>query len=463
MSIIMQYNSQTELPAFNLHTQLNPHLNSSDVYFHTPFIDTSFTANNHSFEVGNLFPFNDFTDHSLFNPDTHISAFPIRPSSAAFSVNSSYLSNPTLPSIRKRNPMQRRPNQSIRGGTRSRGTLPRRPGQILSRSSSHYQTAHDTISANFPSSSPEDPPFARPQKRRRTDQSEQTFRHFVPEGSPKRSPPTPFSDADPHLTHPQHAYGVPTWPPSGTSSSLPPVGSPVNPQGSALHHQHHHHQMAPHYAVTSQHPTYYAAGPAHPAAHPLPPTRVHGSQLTSADLQSMVIDYASPNSRLFQQTPSGKASTSSDSYYPSPVVSTPTVFGSHSPRKKSEALLEPSSAPKGEETFSHPPTEFPPKPYPGGPNARSPWWPVKPLGKIFGSRLEQMPAIENRLARLEETMDKYLDQRAEQAIRNSQLPGIVFDPPSIQIKPHAPSRLFGGRIWPTALARRVKRNREPRA
>lgn len=68
-----------------------------------------------------------------------------------------------------------------------------------------------------------------------------------------------------------------------------------------------------------------------------------------------------------------------------------------------------------------------------------------------------MPAIEARLAKLEDDLDHYLDLRAAQALKNSQLPGLDFDQPSIEIKPLGPSRLFGGRIWPTALARRVRR------
>jgi hypothetical protein len=68
-----------------------------------------------------------------------------------------------------------------------------------------------------------------------------------------------------------------------------------------------------------------------------------------------------------------------------------------------------------------------------------------------------MPAIETRLAKLEDQLDQYLDTRATQALKNSQLPGLSFDTPSIQFKPMGPCRVFGGRIWPTALARRVRR------
>jgi hypothetical protein len=68
-----------------------------------------------------------------------------------------------------------------------------------------------------------------------------------------------------------------------------------------------------------------------------------------------------------------------------------------------------------------------------------------------------MPAIEARLAKLEDSLDHYLDVRAAQAVKNSVLPGLEYDQPSVETKPMAPSRVFGGRIWPTALARRVRR------
>jgi hypothetical protein len=103
---------------------------------------------------------------------------------------------------------------------------------------------------------------------------------------------------------------------------------------------------------------------------------------------------------------------------------------------------------------NHAPTEFPPRPYEDG---KSPWTPVKVVGKIYGSRLEQMPAIEARLAKLEDSLDHYLDVRAAQALKNSVLPGLEYDQPSVETKPIGPCRMFGGRIWPTALARRVRR------
>ncbi|KAG8833387.1 hypothetical protein FRC18_003689 [Serendipita sp. 400] len=150
---------------------------------------------------------------------------------------------------------------------------------------------------------------------------------------------------------------------------------------------------------------------------------------------------------------------------PSPDVDTPSVNPSQAFRK-----MEPESPQLHEhehehehvpvesvEPFEHGPTEFPPRPYAGGVTAISPWTYVKPVGKIYGSRLEQMPAIETRLAKLEDQMDQYLDLRASHALRKSQLPGLDFAAPLMEFGPRAPCRMFGGRIWPTALARRVRR------
>ena len=74
-------------------------------------------------------------------------------------------------------------------------------------------------------------------------------------------------------------------------------------------------------------------------------------------------------------------------------------------------------------------------------------------------RVSQMPALENRVARLEEGIDRLLDHRAEQALKNSQLPGMDFDHPPIQAPERSPTRLFSGKIWPSALTRRVKREK----
>jgi hypothetical protein len=70
-----------------------------------------------------------------------------------------------------------------------------------------------------------------------------------------------------------------------------------------------------------------------------------------------------------------------------------------------------------------------------------------------------MPALENRVARLEEGIDRLLDHRAEQALKNSQLPGVDFEHPPILAPERSPSRMFSGKIWPSALTRRVKREK----
>ena len=74
-------------------------------------------------------------------------------------------------------------------------------------------------------------------------------------------------------------------------------------------------------------------------------------------------------------------------------------------------------------------------------------------------RVSQMPALENRVARLEEGIDRLLDHRGEQALKNAQLPGMDFDHPPILAPERSPTRLFSGEIWPSALTRRVKREK----
>ena len=59
---------------------------------------------------------------------------------------------------------------------------------------------------------------------------------------------------------------------------------------------------------------------------------------------------------------------------------------------------------------------------------------------------------ENRFARPEEGIGRLLDHRAEQAIKNSQLPGVDFERLPILA-------LESGKIWPSALTRRVKREK----
>jgi hypothetical protein len=69
------------------------------------------------------------------------------------------------------------------------------------------------------------------------------------------------------------------------------------------------------------------------------------------------------------------------------------------------------------------------------------------------------PPWRTAFARLEEGIDRLLDHRAEQALSNSQLPGMDFEHPPILAPERSPSRLFSGKIWPSALTRRVKREK----
>ncbi|KAF8577838.1 hypothetical protein K439DRAFT_1639390 [Ramaria rubella] len=87
--------------------------------------------------------------------------------------------------------------------------------------------------------------------------------------------------------------------------------------------------------------------------------------------------------------------------------------------------------------FEHGPTEFPPRPYPGGVYATSPLEPKKAVGKIPASNLDFLPVLEARFSRLETAIDRYLEHRAEQALRNSILPS-----PNIHstILPHSRDR-----------------------
>ena len=65
-----------------------------------------------------------------------------------------------------------------------------------------------------------------------------------------------------------------------------------------------------------------------------------------------------------------------------------------------------------------------------------------------------MPALENRGARLEEGIDRLLDpDRAEQALKNSQLPGMDFEYPPSLAPERSLSRLFSGDIRPAVLTR----------
>ena len=77
----------------------------------------------------------------------------------------------------------------------------------------------------------------------------------------------------------------------------------------------------------------------------------------------------------------------------------------------------------------------------------------------LGLRVSQMPALETRVARLEEDIDRLLDHRAEQAIKNSQLPGVDFEHPLILAPERSPTSISCGKNWRSALMRRAKREK----
>jgi len=59
----------------------------------------------------------------------------------------------------------------------------------------------------------------------------------------------------------------------------------------------------------------------------------------------------------------------------------------HSSGHMAPAMMDSVIDISGEDRFDHGPSEFPPKPYPGGEKAKSPWWPTQ---KLYGSRLDQV-------------------------------------------------------------------------
>ncbi|KAG8836227.1 hypothetical protein FRC17_008963 [Serendipita sp. 399] len=281
--------------------------------------------------------------------------------------------------------------------------------------------------------SPEDSHETRATKRRRTNDHDSSHLHtftVVPE------PPLLLTQTQaPHLSqiHPHHHHAgyapMQTW-------AGPPSADPVS-HGVGTQHGFAQWPLVPMSYFTSD-------------GHDHHSIRDDTTPLTASDAH--LIHFASPPT----------ATVTGPILYPSPSpdVETPlSVIPSQAFRKaEPESPQLPQHLPTElVEPFEHGPTEFPPRPYAGGPAAISPWTYVKPVGKIYGSRLEQMPAIEARLTKLEEQVDQYLDLRATHALRNSQLPGLDFATPLMEFGSRAPCRMFGGRIWPTALARRVRR------
>lgn len=304
-------------------------------------------------------------------------------------------------------------------------------------------------SPSLPHSSSQDEPESRAPKRRRLTNDTPSHLHVFQSATGLTEPPQPILSPTHHHLQQQHHH------------QLPPL------HVTHIHGHHHLHDFAAGQTWAGPPTSDHLPHGVHPDQHGYP-WAVGLSSYYSPEAVSdhqhhqHLVDHSLPGSDVSQPqllpypSPSGV-------YLPSPAspaLDTPNsaLSTSHFPIRK----LEPDSpillaeAPDTE-AFEHSPTEFPPRPYPGGPDAKSPWTPVKHVGKIYGSRLEQMPAIETRLAKLEDQLDHYLDVRAAQSLKNSQLPGLNFDNPSIQFKPTGPCRVFGGRIWPTALARRVRR------
>lgn len=75
------------------------------------------------------------------------------------------------------------------------------------------------------------------------------------------------------------------------------------------------------------------------------------------------------------------------------------------------------------DAFEHGPTDLPPRPYIGGPDATSPWKPRKNLGTIPGSAMDYLPVVEARMNRLEGSLNAYVEYRGQRAIQNAVLPG----------------------------------------
>lgn len=387
-----------------------------------------------SLSLSDISPPHSQTDVLALSPSSTIAPIPL---SGSRNRSRSMSNRP-----RSFNPATRLQRQTITPATRAGPTMTTHHHQRIARRST-VSSSPSAAHLQSPSALPPPPPYApsptvespedghetRATKRRRTnDHDSSHLQSFtvVPE------PPLLLTQVQPpHLAQLQaHTFSpAPTWAgPSNADHISHSVG----------HDQH----------AFAQWPVvqmaYY-----HPDANDQRLVDHHHSMGQSNAPSTAMMAYASPTS-----------ATAPEFFVPqrSPELETPSTaistthgfirkFEHESPRLEEEAPAEP---------VEHGPTEFPPRPYPGGADAKSPWTYVKPVGKIYGSRLEQMPAIESRLAKLEDQLDHYLDIRSAQALKNSQLPGVEFAP-AMEFKPLGPCRMFGGRIWPTALARRVRR------
>lgn len=458
MSILMPtMHSLSQFDPFNAQAYSNAMFDTQEHYFQPAAYSPTGYATTHQFPVDPRWFSTSFSGHASAAP-LHLSSLALSDISPPHSQTDVLTLSPSstiapipLSGSRNRsrsmsnrprsfNTATRLPRQSITPATRAGPTMTTHHHQRIARRST-VSSSPSTIHLQSPSALPPPPPYAlsptvespgdghetRATKRRRTNDHDSSHLQaftVVPE------PPLLLTQVQPpHLSQLQvHGFSpAQTWAGPPSADHIPHnVGHDQHafaqwPVQLAYYHQdasdqrlvEHHHSMGPSDA---------------------PPAAMMG--------------YASPISAtgpgFFVPQHSPEIET------PVTAISTHTLvrkFEHESPRLEDESPAEP---------VEHGPTEFPPRPYQGGADAKSPWTYVKPVGKIYGSRLEQMPAIETRLAKLEDQLDHYLDVRSTQALKNSQLPGVIFAP-AMEFKPLGPCRMFGGRIWPTALARRVRR------
>lgn len=208
---------------------------------------------------------------------------------------------------------------------------------------------------------PNDGHEMRASKRRRTDDvdsaSLQSY-STVPEPPHLLTPTQP-----PHLLH-------------GYPSSQTWAGPP-----SAGHHLTHGHVSPDHHG--------YAQWPPAPLPYFTPSEQHHLGQAAVDHHHHHINDHGSQTPMLPYPSPTvAGPAFFNNSPEPESAVSSHFHFHKMEPDSPSPRLLE--DVQPSFDSFEHGPTEFPPRAYPGGLDAQSPWALAKPVGKIFGSRLEQV-------------------------------------------------------------------------
>lgn len=465
MSILMSsMHSFSHYDPFNAASYSTALFDNQDNYLQpAPFSPSSY-ATPHPFPVDPRWFNSSFSGHATaaphqFSPMTHSVITPPHLQTDLLSLSPSSTIAPIPPlsgsrnrsrsmsnRIRSFNPSTRIPRQLSSGSARGPQRISRR--STVSSSPSVGGPLQSPIMGMQSSSSPTtsylhsptalehegpDSHETRASKRRRTDDVDSASLHQSYSEPPHLLTPT----QPPHLAL-MHGHG---YPPSQTWAGPPSAGH--LPHGvSPDHHGYTQWPPAPLPYFTPHHHAsdHQGLGDHHHHQHQL--------AATSDVSHTPILPYPSP-------TVAGPGFYSPEPEAPMSAVSTHFQFHKMEPDSPSPRLLE--DVQPLLDSFEHGPTEFPPRAYPGGEDATSPWVPTKQVGKIFGSRLEQMPAIENRLAKLEDQLDRYLDGRAAQSLRNSLLPGLETQSQPMEFTPLGPCRMFGGRIWPTALARRVRR------